>query len=120
MSIQEIIIATLQHEGLTQKGLASNIDVSSSTLNNWLKLGRDIPSQYIIPICEFLKITPQYLLSGQDTEKKLVSGLTEDEQKILNYYAQLTEEQKDYIKGEMARLNMTNKRDTEFSAEKAT
>lgn len=54
------------------------------------------------------------------SDKKIVPELTEDEQKVLNYYGRLTDEQKDYIKGEMARLNMANKQDTEYADEQIT
>lgn len=60
------------------------------------------------------------LIAERDKNKKFVPELTVDEQKVLKYYERLTDEQKDYIKGEMARLNMANKQDAEFADEKAT
>lgn len=56
---------------MTQKQLATEIGVAASTVNNWLKLGRSIPAEYIIPISEFLlsgnhQIQNTSLISNED------------------------------------------------------
>ena len=71
MDINTIIINELQKKKNTQKQLAEYIKVSTSTVNNWLKLGRSVPAEYIIPISEFLKINPYYLLTGEEKETDL-------------------------------------------------
>ena len=66
MTINERIVEALKTgKGTTQKGLAASIGVSTSTVNNWLKLGRSIPAEYIIPISEFLNMSSYYLLTGR-------------------------------------------------------
>ena len=64
MTVNERVSSVLKSKKATQRDLAAEIGVSTSTLNNWLKLGRDIPAQYIVPICEFLNTSPAYLLTG--------------------------------------------------------
>ena len=41
-----------------------------STLNSWLRLGRDIPAQYILKIAHVLRCTPTYLLSGGEDDRE--------------------------------------------------
>ena len=38
-----------------QKQLAEKIGINESTLSTWLKKKRDIPPEYLLPICEFWK-----------------------------------------------------------------
>ena len=70
MDINQRVQKLLDSSKTTQKDLSSAIGVATSTLNNWLKLGRSIPSEYIIPICEFFKISPNYLLIGEENNEK--------------------------------------------------
>lgn len=48
------------------KTLPAQAGAIPSTLNNWLKLGLDIPADRVIPICEFIDESPMYLLSGKE------------------------------------------------------
>lgn len=82
-NIQEM----LKEKKLSQKNLSSFIDVSTSTVNNWLKLGRSIPSEYIIPICEFFEISPERLLLG----KSIHYSLTPKETEMLNLFNKVDE-----------------------------
>lgn len=120
MEIIQRILSELERRGLRMSELCQYLGIGTSTMANWKTRGTDPPAKYIAQICEFLNVSADYILTGKENKEKLVSGLTEDEQKVLKYYEQLTEEQKDYVKGEMARLNMANKQDTEFAEEKAT
>ena len=49
-TIGEAIEGRLHEMRIQQKELATVIDVPVSTLNSWLRLGRDIPAQYILKI----------------------------------------------------------------------
>ena len=66
MTINERVISLLNSKGLKQKELSDAINVSTSTLNNWLKLGRDIPSKYIAAISEYLNVSTDFLLTGKE------------------------------------------------------
>lgn len=120
MKIIERVLFELDKKTLKKADLCHFLGIGTNTLSTWKTRGTDPPAKYIAQICEFLNVSTNYLLTGKETEKKSAPGLTEDEQKVLNYYGGLKEEQKDYIKGEMARLNMANRQDTEFSEERAT
>ena len=70
MNIAENINIILKEENLQQKELAIYLGIAPSTLNGWLKLGRSIPSEYLIRISEFLGVSVEYLLNGIDSDKR--------------------------------------------------
>ena len=119
MTIIERILETLEINGLKMSELCQYIGIGTSTMANWKTRNTDPPAKYIIPICEFLNVSLHYILIGKSDSKL---ELSEEETKVIKYYYRLTEEQKDYIKGEMVRLNMVepqNKLDVEFAKELA-
>ncbi len=67
MKISENLVNAIKLRKSTQKELAQNIGVPTSTVNNWIRLDRSIPAEQIIPICEFLRISPYLLLTGSET-----------------------------------------------------
>jgi len=79
--IRDIIEIRLHNLGLRQKDLADSIGVPVSTLNSWLRLGRDIPAQYIIGIADCLQCSPMYLLTGDATEQIDPATLVPHEEK---------------------------------------
>ena len=79
--IRDIIEIRLHNLGLRQKDLADSIGVPVSTLNSWLRLGRDIPAQYIIGIAGCLQCSPMYLLTGDATEQIDPATLVPHEEK---------------------------------------
>ncbi|UKI15865.1 MAG: helix-turn-helix domain-containing protein [Ruminococcus sp.] len=64
----------------SERSIGIFLGVGSSTVNNWIKLDRSIPSEYIIPICEFIGITPYLLLTGK--EEPPSAGLSDDEAEL--------------------------------------
>lgn len=75
MTINERISEILNSKKkFTQKNLANNIGIATSTVNNWLKLGRSVPSEYIIPISEFFGISCEYLLTGKESQSTIISS----------------------------------------------
>jgi transcriptional regulator with XRE-family HTH domain len=121
MTIIERTLSILSDKGLKMSELCQHIGIGTSTLANWKTRNTDPAAKYIIPICEFLNVTPEYLLTGKKPQKKDVSDITEDETKVLKYYNRLNEDHKDLIKGEMVRLYEDEKslNDVEFSDELA-
>ena len=66
MSIINNLLSILEKKELTQTDLCNAINVNTSTVTNWKTRNTDPPSRYIIPICEFLGVTPEYLLTGTE------------------------------------------------------
>lgn len=62
-------------------------------MTNWKNRGTDPPAKHIVPICEFLDISPYHLLTGKEKSSPTVE-LTNDEQILLNLYKNLSETSK--------------------------
>lgn len=92
-----------------KKQLAEKIGISESTLSTWLKKKRDIPPEYLLPICEFWNISLIWLLTGNDTpcskENENITPITENEQELLLLFRELPNYSKDrvigYVKGSL-------------------
>jgi transcriptional regulator with XRE-family HTH domain len=104
MSINERILNILKtNKNLKQKDLANSINVPASTVNNWLKLGRAIPAEYIIPISEYLEIDIYFLLTGTDSGV-IHAGLTENDKELLELFHQLPERKQLKLIGYVERM----------------
>lgn len=98
MDINQNIKSFLEDKNLTQKALSQHLGIATSTINNWLKLNRSIPAEYIIPICEFLDTSPHILLTGQE-KSSAMDKLSDDEQELLMYYSKLHDIDKGRVLG---------------------
>ena len=65
MTIGNRVIHLVKEKGLEQKDLADYLQTSPSTVNGW-KGSKNPSSVFIIPICEFLGVSANYLLTGED------------------------------------------------------
>jgi transcriptional regulator with XRE-family HTH domain len=65
MSFTRRVHEELKKKKVSQKALADHIGISTSTLNNWLKRDRDIPNEYVVPICGFLGMEVFWALTGR-------------------------------------------------------
>ena len=96
------------NSAFSQKDLANYIGKQPSTLSNWLLKDREIPSSYLIPICEYLNVSLNYLLTGSEIESSSVTTSASD-QEWLDLIHQLPEDvQREYkaeIKGYVKALN---------------
>lgn len=97
MDINQNIKSFLEDKQLTQKALAQHLGIATSTINNWIKLNRSIPAEYIIPICEFFNTTPYILLTGQE-KSSTTAKLSDDEQELFEIYSNLSTENKARIR----------------------
>ncbi|WP_124100913.1 XRE family transcriptional regulator [Ruminococcus sp. Marseille-P6503] len=109
MHISQIIKDLLTSKKLTQRAMSTYLGVATSTINNWLKLDRSIPAEYIIPICEFLDVTPEKLLTGKEKSPSTIN-LTADEQELLTYYNMLNDIGKGIVIGRAEQLAETAKK----------
>lgn len=86
----------LEKKGLKQADLCEAIGISSSTMTNWKNRGTDPPAKYIIPICEFLDITPYLLLVNK--ENTPINKLDDDEKELIHIYKNLSDISKAKVK----------------------
>lgn len=83
-----------------QSDLCAYLDLNASTVTNWKLRNTDPPAKYIIPICEFLEVTPYYLLTGKEKEFTLPG----DEKELLECYKKLPEREKQRLIGRVSAL----------------
>lgn len=96
MFIINNLLSLLEKKGLKQADLCEAIGISSSTMTNWKNRGTDPPAKYIIPICEFLDITPYVLLLNKEISSR--NELSNDENEMISIYKRLSDINKVRVK----------------------
>lgn len=90
MSIIDNVLFYLEENCLKQSDLCNHIGINTSTMTNWKNRKTDPPAKYIIPICEFLGVSPYVLLTGKEKNSP-AEQLTADEQELLTMYKNMTD-----------------------------
>lgn len=70
MSIIERVLFALKENSKKMSDLAVVLSLNTSTIANWKTRNTDPPARYIAPICEFLNISVEWLLTGKDEMRK--------------------------------------------------
>lgn len=94
----------LRDKKIQQKQLSLTIHVPESTVSSWFKKDTNIPSEYVIPICDFLNISPYLLLAGKEYYSNNNIVLSAEEKKIVNEYRYLSNESKSDIRSSLKHL----------------
>lgn len=101
MRLGDHVLELLKKNKLKQIDLANYLGTKSSTISGWKNENRNPSSEMIIPICEFLDITPTFLFTGKNYEK-----LSAEEEEWLDLYKKIPfNERKEcigYLKGYIA------------------
>ena len=87
MTINQRIFKLLEERNLKSSDLASCLNIRDSTVCSWKSRGTNPPSDYLLRICEFLNISANYLLSGEEITPKL----NPNESELLELFNQLPE-----------------------------
>ncbi|MBE5977839.1 MAG: helix-turn-helix transcriptional regulator [Paenibacillaceae bacterium] len=84
----------LNEQGKRQKDLADFLGTATSTVHGWKQGNRNPSSEVLLPICEFLDISLEYLLTGKErnTVKQIGNNndLSIDETDLLSYFRELS------------------------------
>ena len=96
MSIIDNVLSLMKASNINQNELCDYLHFGTSTMSNWKIRGTDPPAKYIIPICEFLNISPEQLLTGKKTTH-VVPELSENEQELIAIYNQLSDLSKERV-----------------------
>ena len=64
MIISERIFDKLRRISMTQKEFSDRTGIKQNTISEWKKRKTNPSSDKIMSICEVLKVTPEWLLSG--------------------------------------------------------
>lgn len=103
-------------KNISQKQLAKAINKSPTTVSDWITQNRDIPSECIIPICNYLNISPYILLTGKEYNPDNRITLSKDEIEIVNEYRYINDGAKNTIRSALNGLYKSQK-EVEFSKE---
>lgn len=91
MTICERLFSEMDSKGLTAYGLCKVLGVTTTVTTNWKQRNTDPPAKYILPICEYVGCSVEYLLTGEDTKKAPVLGMSENGREMLELYERLPE-----------------------------
>lgn len=86
MTITQRMFEEMNRKGLKAADLARFLDVNKTVISAWKKRDNAPSSEYLVQICEFLKISPSYLLTGAEDPN---SGLTDTEQELIQMFRKL-------------------------------
>lgn len=110
MSIIERIVQIMDLKHLNQTELCRILQITNSTFSTWKTRGTDPPAKYLILICDFLGVSVDYLLGRTDNPNPSNNvTLSNDQNRLLQMYALLSDMEKGEILGELKAMT-ANKR----------
>ncbi len=86
--------AVLAEKKVTKTELAEVLKIRRPTLSEWKKNGVIPPADIMLKIAEYLNVSVEWLVTGKEKEKDAIS---QEETKVLEYYKQLSQEQKEMV-----------------------
>ena len=69
----------LQDRGITKKALSEATGIPSSTISEWCSGRTPKLSEPVIKLTQYLGITLEYLVTGKNTEERLLQNLTQED-----------------------------------------
>lgn len=100
MKIIDRVFLKLEEQNFKAVDLANFLGINKSVISNWKARSTNPPSELIVPICEFLKVDIQYLLTGTQTETQKITPETsrsEIENDIIDMFRQLDDRDKEDV-----------------------
>lgn len=117
MLIGERVHELLKEQGKLQKDLAEYLNTRPSTVNGWKQGNRTPSTEMLLPICEFLGVSIEYLITGRESEDAKIH-LSNDDSEWLSIIHKLPQsaqlefkaEMKGYLKAYHDKINDLQKR----------
>lgn len=97
MSIINRIVDLLKKNGASQADICNYIGIKYNVFTTWKTRETDPPAKYLVQICEFLNISLEYLLTGEEKSSPTVV-LTADERELLDIYNNLSPKSQGQVK----------------------
>lgn len=91
MKLGEIIKELLDQQNITQKQLAESLDISPSTLGNYIQGLREPDYNTLIRIADHFHVTTDFLLNHSYEHK-----FTHEEELLIHIYRSLTKDQREF------------------------
>lgn len=104
MTISERLFSMLDERGLRAAGLCKHLGIGTNVTTGWKQRGTDPPAKYIAPICEYMGCSLEYLLTGEETKKEPVPGISENGREMLALYERLPERQQILLIGRLQEM----------------
>ena len=112
MTISNRVFERMKELNMTQKEFSEKTGIGQSTISEWKKKKTNPTSEKIMIICQVLKVTPEWLLSGADntgTRGNKLDWYVVDRESEIGYlietYNQMDSKQKAHLAGYMAALS---------------
>lgn len=90
MTISERVFSLLDEKGLKAAGLCKVLGVGTNQTTSWKKSNTDPPAKFIPQISEFLGVSMEFLLTGE--QRTTIEDLTGDEIWFINKLRSLDED----------------------------
>ena len=107
MIIQRVL-SLLDEKSLKAADLCRALDISTSTMTNWKNRGTEPPAKMIVPICEFLGVSCEFLLTGKES---IFPAISKEDSEWLVLIHQLPDDAQLEFKGELKGYIKCLKRD---------
>lgn len=105
MSVIDRIVDLLQKKGASQADICNYIGIKYNVFTTWKTRETDPPTKYLVQICEFLNVTLEYLLTGEESKSSYEIHMENaNETMMLNLFRMLTEKEQDRIIGRLENM----------------
>lgn len=91
MTILNRMIQLMENKKIKWADIARHLGVSRSVVGNWKMRGTNPPTEYIVPICELLNVSVEFLLTGTEKENNPIPvfyQLSANKQEDLRKYSE--------------------------------
>lgn len=104
MEIYERLFITMYDKGIMQRDIFENIEgTTKSTVSAWKTRKSDPPAKLLIPLCQLLGVSVEYMLTGEVSKTSTVcfpkNNIDEADMQLLEQLKQLSTEDKAEVRG---------------------
>lgn len=94
MDIGSQLLSLLEQDGITQKQLAEDLNISTTTLNGYIKNRRQPDAKTVIRLASYFSTTTDYIY-GISTLREIVSSpFTAEERHLVNIFRGMPEDKR--------------------------
>lgn len=94
MEIIERMFLVMQEKKIKSVELAELLGIHKGVISKWKSRNTNPPSEFIVPICEFLNVSIDFLLTGEEKKNEEVS---QEEINLVRMLRELNPEVQQYI-----------------------
>lgn len=101
------ITEVMEKKDVKLTDIADYLGLNKSTVSTWKLRGKDPAASYIVPLCKYLNVSVEYILTGEEKESSIAfpkgkgNSLRDDELALLSVYNALPDTLKAEFRGQM-------------------